>query len=39
MWHVWVTGDGRILKWIFKKFDGGMDWIFWLIIGRGDRLL
>jgi hypothetical protein len=19
--------DGRILKWIFKKWDGGMDWI------------
>jgi hypothetical protein len=30
-------GDGRIiLKWIFRKWDGGMDWID-LCIGTDDR--
>jgi hypothetical protein len=32
--------DGRvILKWIFKKWGGGIDWLSWLRIGAGGRLL
>jgi hypothetical protein len=32
--------DGRIiLKCIFKKWDGGMDWTVWLRIGTGGGLL
>jgi hypothetical protein len=32
--------DGRIiLKWIFERLDGGMDWINLARIGTGGRLL
>jgi hypothetical protein len=31
--------DGMILKWIFKKWDAGMDWIDVAHIGTGGGLL
>jgi hypothetical protein len=31
--------DGRILKWIFRKWEGGMDQIDLARIGTGDVLL
>jgi hypothetical protein len=27
--------EHMILKWIFRKWNGGMDWIIWLRIGTG----
>jgi hypothetical protein len=38
--HLGDTGVDRwiILRWIFRKWEGGMDWI-WLKIGTGGGLL